>query len=152
MTTSTSAASDRTSMLLNRLIVACNDGARAHAAAVVAVKGAERKYELEDGATRRRSFAIELGEMVRGLGGTPSPGGSAGEDVRTAAHWVHALLFGENSGDAYGTCARVEAHAEKLYVGVMKESLSDSMLHVVTRQHDEIAIDRVMLHRRSMGG
>src|SRR5688572_15189021 len=99
---------------LNRLIVACNDGARAQNAAALVVAG-ERRAQLEDGATRRLTFVNELSELVREMGGTPRHGGSALEGVRTMAHRVNVLLVGENGRDAYGTCARVEAHTERLY-------------------------------------
>lgn len=148
-----SAADGQTAALLNRLIVACHDGARAHTAALDAVTGVEPRGELEDGANRRLSFARELSEMVRELGGMPSAGGSTIEDLRVVTHWLNALLVRETASAAYGRCARVEAHAERLYDAAMKRpELTDALRFTLTRQHDEISIDCAMLLRRSMGG
>jgi uncharacterized protein (TIGR02284 family) len=151
-TTAPIAGNRRAAALLNRLIFACNDGARAQTSASLIVKGSERRAQLEDGATRRLAFANELSELVRALGGTPNDGGSAVEGLRAAAHRVRALLVGENGGDAYGTCARVEAHAERLYEVAIDAELPGQARVVVARHHAEIVTDHAELRRLSMGG
>jgi uncharacterized protein (TIGR02284 family) len=151
-TTTPSAAHGRASGLLNRLIAACNDGARAQDRAALVVNGATRRARLEDSASRRLAFANELAELVRSLGGTPRDGGSTVEGLRAAANRVRAVLVGENGGDAYSTCARVEAHAERLYEVAIAAELPGPARLVVARHHAEVVADHAELRRLSMGG
>jgi uncharacterized protein (TIGR02284 family) len=142
----------QTKSLLNRLIIACNDGARARSAAARIMSGAEGRARLEGGAVRRLAFAGELSELVRRYGGRPSDHGSALEGVRAAAHKVNAFFIGENRGDAYTTCARIEARAERLYEDAMETDLPAPARLVVARQQAEIVADHAELRRLSMGG
>lgn len=141
-----------TTPMLNRLIVACNDGARAQSAAALVMNEGSGRTKLEGGATRRIAFASELSELVRRYGGRPNGGGSAFEGFRAAAHWVNALLIGENRGDAYGMCERIEARAEKLYKTAMETQMPEPARLVVARQQREIVAGHAELRRLSMGG
>ena len=136
---------------LARLIVACNDDARAHAAAALVV-GGSRGDRLNAAAARRLSFADELAEQVRSSGGRPEEGGSAFEGIRAALHGLNALVIGENAGDAYGSCARIEAKTERLYERAAGPDMPISVSEVIGRHYLEIAADRAELRRLSMGG
>lgn len=151
--TSTRATSTRaTRAMLNRLITACNDGARAQHAASVIMRSNERRAWLEDSASRRLAFADELGELVLALGAKPTRAGSTAESLRAAGHWVRTLVVGEHGGDAYASCARIEATAEQLY-GLAKDAeLSGAARLTIARQYAEIATDSLELRRLSMGG
>jgi uncharacterized protein (TIGR02284 family) len=138
--------------LLNRLIIACNDGTRAQRSASLVVRGGECRARLEDSANRRVAFANELAELVRGLGGTPANHGTAFETVRAAVHWVDALLIGDNGGDAYRSCARIEARAEKLYERATHADLPGAASRIIAHHHAEIVADHAELRRLSMGG
>jgi uncharacterized protein (TIGR02284 family) len=154
MTTSTTTVTNRSpaTAVLNRLITACNDGARAQRAASTVVGGNDRRARLEDSAGRRDTFVHELGALVSELGGTPTTGGSAFEGLRALGHQVDVLLIGDNGGDAYRSCARIEAHAEKLYARAAAANLPASAATVVARHLVEITADHAELRRRSMGG
>lgn len=77
--------------ILNGLIVACNDVARAQASAATIVAGADRRGELDIGAGRSLEFAGELGGLVRALGASPARGGSSYELVRR--HFIGLMPF-----------------------------------------------------------
>jgi uncharacterized protein (TIGR02284 family) len=153
MTTSAGRPKHRRAIaVLNRLILACNDGARAQRAAALVVQGSGRKARLEDSAERHVAFSGELTELVTGLGGVPGDGGSMLETIRIAGRWINVLLVGDNSGDAYGTCVRIEAGAEKLYEKATQADLPGAARLVVARHHAGIVADHVELRRFSMGG
>lgn len=137
---------------LGRLIVACHDGARAQTAAALILRGS-RGDRLHEAAARRMSFADELTEMVRSFGCRPvQRGPSSFEGIRAAVHGVNAWIIGENFGDAYGSCARVETITEGLYERALGADMPRAARELVERHHAEIAADRAEFRRLSMGG
>lgn len=153
MTTVSDETDGRACRRLNRLILACNDSARAQSSAATIVSGSERRGDLEDGASRRIAFIDALSEEVRRLGGTADEGGTAFEALRAAASWFRTQIVGENGGDSYSTCARIEAAAARLYVTALDDPrLPERARRLVTEQHEVISADHDRLRRRSMGG
>jgi hypothetical protein len=153
MATSTTETLSRSDVArLDRLILACNDGARAQAAAALIV-GGSRADRLEEAAARRASFADELAEMIRLFGGKAEPRSTGStsvyETIRAAIHGVNSLIIGENAGDAYGSCARIEAKTEKLYARTSCLDLPRAVIEVMIRHHLEISADHAELRRLS---
>lgn len=136
---------------LGRLIVACNDGARAQTAAALVVRGS-RGVRLNGTAARRGSFADELAAMIQSFGGTPTNGASAFETIRAALHAVNALVIGENVGDAYVSCARIEAKTARLYERAIDADMQEPVSELIARHYVEIAADGAEFRRLSMGG
>jgi uncharacterized protein (TIGR02284 family) len=119
--------------ILNGLIVACNDIARARSSASRVVDGADRRGDLDIGAGRSLGLAAELGRFVRALGLSPARGGSLLESVRAALHQINATIYGENADDAYALCDRVEERAKKLYETASRAALPAQTKTVILR-------------------
>lgn len=144
--------SKRQAEILNGLIVACNDIARAQATAATIVAGADRRGELDIGAGRSRDFAAELGGLVRALGVSPARSGSTFELIRSAIHRINALVIGENTSDAYVLCERIEAKAERLYERASHSALPPETKTIILRQLAQVTALRINLRRLSMRG
>ena len=138
--------------ILNRLIVACNDVARAQTSASRIVAGDDRRGNLDVGAGRSTALATELGGLVRALGGLPARGGSSSESIRALLHQVNAWVIGENAGDAYVHCERVEAVAEKLYEDASQAVLPPETKTIILRHLAQVSASRLELRRLAMRG
>lgn len=134
--------SQRVGELLNGLIVACNDVARANSSASRIVDGDDRRGALDIGAGRSLGRAAELGNLVRALGIAPARGGSTVESIRAALHEIHASIRGESSDDAYALCDRIEARAKELYELASRTELPPETRNVILRHLAEVAAAR----------
>ena len=128
--------------ILNGLIVACNDVARARSSASRIVDGDDRRGSLDIGAGRSLGRAAELGNLVRALGVLPARGGSTLESVRAALHVINARIHGESSDDAYALCDRIEAKAKELYESASRAELPPQTRTVILRHLAEAAAAR----------
>ena len=135
--------SQRLAEILNGLIVACNDVARARSSASRIVDGADRRGDLDIGAGRSLGRAAELGNLVRALGVAPARGGSTVESIRAALHEIHASIRGDSSEAAYALCDRIEARAKELYELASRAELPPQTKNVILRHLAEVAAFRV---------
>lgn len=141
-----------TNSVLNGLIIACNDDARAQEAAAAALTTiGSRKHRLEDAAKSRETFVHELSQLIRDLGGSPTSGGSSVEGAFAFLSAARFMVVGSHAGDRYSTCARVEDKAHVLYEHALKRELPDSVRSVLERQQTEIASDLEEWRRRRIG-
>jgi uncharacterized protein (TIGR02284 family) len=133
--------------LVNRLIVACKDGADAQVASREIIFDVKNRDRLTSLVSRREMFVIELSELVRALGGEARATGSSWGKANTTLQHVRSKLGGNHEGDALGTSARVEATVERIYDDVLRGTLPSYVRVVVARQHAEIDLDRAELRR-----
>lgn len=138
--------------MFDDLIIACHDGARAQLAASRVVRGAEHRAQLAGSAGQHRAFALEIGTLSRAGGNTPVDRGSPGEAVRAAVHWLDAIVVGENDGDIYKSCARIEARAERLYEKASRRDMPKASAEIIARHLTAISAGSAQLRFRSMGG
>lgn len=129
----------RIAEILNGLIVACNDVARARTSASRIVDGDDRRGDLDIGAGRSLGRAAELGGLVRKLGVAPARGGSMVESIRAALHEISASIQGEDPDDAYARCHRMEAKAKKLYEAASRFALPPETKTVILRHLAQVA-------------
>jgi uncharacterized protein (TIGR02284 family) len=133
--------------VINRLIVACKDGAGAQTATGALISDVQNRDRLTSLVSRREMFVIELSEIVRALGGDARASGSVWGRANTALQQVRSRLGGNHEGDALGTSARVEATIERVYDDALRGVLPNDVRVVIERQHAEIDRDRAELRR-----
>jgi uncharacterized protein (TIGR02284 family) len=135
--------------VMNRLILACKDDARAQDAAATIVHGQGAREHLRECADERRAFVRELGAIVHERGGTARTNGSASAGVFELFRFGRAAVIGTNDGDTYGMCARVEARTAEAYAEALLLELPAVVRAVVERQQVEIQRDSAELRRKS---
>lgn len=141
-----------THTILNGLIGACRDDIHAQNAAARVVSGFERREHLEDSAKRREAFVHELSALVRAQGKTPRDEGSIGETLRGAFRTARALVVGDNTGDAYAWCERVEGKTERRYERALAGVLPTDARAAIQRHYAEIVDDHAELRLHRSGG
>ena len=128
-------ASDRQVVsTLNNLIQTCRDGQEGFRAAAEGVRSLELK-ELFHGYSRQRaSFAGELQDEVRRLGGEPADSGSVTGSFHRGWMGLKAALTGEDEAALVGECERGEDSALADYRAALGIDLPVSVRSVVERQ------------------
>jgi len=136
-----------TCSIVNRLIVACHDGAGAQVASSAIIADVRNRDRLTSLVSRREMFVIELTELVHALGGDAREGGSTWGRANAALQKMRGQFGHKHEGDALGTSARVEANVERIYGDALHEALPVHVRAVIARQHAEIEHDRAELRR-----
>jgi uncharacterized protein (TIGR02284 family) len=138
---------------LNTLIQTCRDGEEGFRAAAVGVEDAELK-ELFDGYSRQRaSFAGELQDEVRRLGGEAAEAGSITGSLHRGWLGLKAALTGADERAVLAECERGEDSALAAYRAALGVDMPASVRTAVERQFAEVkeARERIRTLERSSG-
>lgn len=134
---------------INDLIDACQCSIAAQLDAADTIVGNGQREYLVSLATQRRGFADDLGRVVTGLGGRPLSRQPASTGwFGRLVHRGQAFMVGENDGDTYGTCSRVETRTELRYDRALAGSLPADVRRLVEVQRKSVATDGADLRRR----
>jgi uncharacterized protein (TIGR02284 family) len=138
---------------LNNLIQTCRDGEEGFRAAAGGVKGAELK-ELFHGYSRQRaSFAGELRDEVRRLGGEPADAGSITGSFHRGWLGLKAALTGADERAVLAECERGEDSALAAYRAALGVDMPAGVRTAVERQFAEVkeARERIRVLERASG-
>ena len=123
---------------LNNLIQTCRDGQEGFQVAADGVRSAELK-ELFYGYSRERaSFAGELQDEVRRLGGEAADTGSLAGSLHRGWMGLRAAVAGEDDAAVVGECERGEDAALANYRAALGIDLPASVRAMVERQFAEV--------------
>ena len=123
---------------LNNLIQTCRDGEEGFRAAAEGVKDAELK-ELFHGYSRQRaSFAGELQDEVRRLGGEAAETGSVTGSLHRGWLGLKAALTGADERAVLAECERGEDSALAAYRAALGVDMPASVRTAVERQFAEV--------------
>jgi uncharacterized protein (TIGR02284 family) len=123
---------------LNGLIQTCRDGQEGFQAAAEGVRSAELKELFFRYSRQRASFAGELQDEVRRLGGEPADAGSITGSIHRGWLGLKAALTGEDEHAVLVECERGEASALAAYRAALGVDLPASVRSLVERQFAEV--------------
>lgn len=132
------ASNERVVSTLNNLAQTCLDGAEGFRTAAGGVRSPGLK-ELFDGYSRQRaSFAGELQDEVRRLGGEAVDAGSVTASLHRGWMGLKAALTGEDEAAVLGECERGEESALNAYRAALEVDMPASVRSLVERQFAEV--------------
>ena len=123
---------------LNNLIQTCRDGKEGFRIAADGVKGAELKELFHDYARQRASFAGELQDEVRRMGGEAADAGSVTGSLHRGLMGLKAALTGEDERAVVAECERGEDAALTAYRAALGVDMPASVRTMVERQFAEV--------------
>jgi len=123
---------------LNNLIQTCRDGEEGFRTAVEGVRSPELKELFHDYSRQRASFASELRDEVRRLGGEAAEGGSITGSFHRGWMGLKSSLTGEDEQAVIGECERGEDSALAAYRAALGVDLPASVRSMVERQFAEV--------------
>ena len=138
---------------LNNLIQICRDGEEGFQTAAGGVKGAGLSELFQDYARQRASFAGELRDEVRRLGGEPAEAGSITGSLHRGWMGLKAALTGEDERAVLAECERGEDSALAAYRAALGVDMPASVRTMVERQFAEVreARERIRVLDRGAG-
>lgn len=147
------ASKDDVISVLNNLIETCRDGEKGFRAAAEGVESGELKELFEGYARQRASFAGELGDEVRRLGGDPERTGSIAAALHRGWIDIMAAVTGRDESAVIKECERGEDSAVANYSEALDADLPANVRSIVERQFAQIksAHDRVRALERASG-
>ena len=119
---------------LNGLIETCRDGQEGFRAAAEGVRGAELRELFQAFARQRASFAGELQDEVRRLGGDPGRTGSLVATLHRGWMGLRAALEGGDDRAVVSECERGEDVALASYRSALGVDLPANVRSMVERQ------------------
>jgi uncharacterized protein (TIGR02284 family) len=137
--------------ILNRLIRGCRDDVVVQRAAALSVQPGTGLDDLHRSIARRGVFIEELSAQIRALGGSPRKMPSLFGNVWGVLRRMRFAVIGENDGDAYQTCARVERKTEAAYDHALLLNLPIAAHEVIEQQQLEIEKDGIGFRRSRFG-
>lgn len=140
---------------LNSLIETCRDGQEGFRTAAEGVRSAELRALFHDYARQRESFASELQDEVRRLGGDPEQTGSLVATLHRGWMGLRAALEGNDDRAVVNECERGESAALETYRSTLGTDMPASVRSMVERQFAEIKEAHNLianLERRSEAG
>ncbi len=148
------ASNDEVVSTLNRLIETCRDGQEGFQAAAEGVRGAGMKELLYEYSRERASFAGELQDEVRRLGGDPERTGSLVASLHRGWMGLRAALEGGDDSAVLSECERGEDVALAEYRAALGVDLPASVRSAVERQFAQVkkAHDHIHGLARVAGG
>lgn len=123
---------------LNDLIETCRDGERGFREAAEHVRDGRVKQLFDQYARQRQSFASELAQEVRGLGGEPETGGSTGGAAHRAWMDVKGAVTGNDDKALIAEAERGEDEALRRYQDALNADLPASIRPTIQRQYTEV--------------
>ncbi len=123
---------------LNNLIQTCHDGQEGFRAAAGGVSSSELKELFHGYARQRASFAGELQDEVRRLGGEPADTGSVTGAFHRGWMGLKAALTGADERAVLGECERGEESALAAYRAALGIDLPASVRMLIERQFAEV--------------
>jgi uncharacterized protein (TIGR02284 family) len=136
---------------LNNLIQTCRDAEEGFEAAAGGVGSPELK-ELFHGYSRQRaSFAGELQDEVRRLGGEPADSGSITGSFHRGWMGLKAALTGEDEQAVLGECERGEDAALAAYRAALGVDMPANVRSLVERQFGEVKEARQRIRNLDRG-
>ncbi len=148
------ADNDRVISVLNHLIETCKDGQDGFKAAAEAVGRSELKTLFYEYSQQRATFAAELQDEVRRLGGDPEKTGSTAAALHRGWIDLKSAVAGRDDRAVVSECERGEDAAVASYRDALADqSLPADVRSVVERQYAAVreAHDRVRALERSAG-
>ena|SRR5687768_13199752 len=132
------ASNEQVISTLNGLIETCRDGQEGFRTAAEAVRRAELKEFFHDCSRQRASFAGELQDEVRRLGGEPADSGSVAGSLHRGWMGLRAAATGGDDDSILEECARGEDSALAAYRAALDVDLPASVRAMVERQFAEV--------------
>ncbi|HEX8292995.1 MAG TPA: PA2169 family four-helix-bundle protein [Pyrinomonadaceae bacterium] len=123
---------------LNNLIETCRDGQEGFRTAAEGVRSAELRELFHGYARQRASFAGELQDEVRRLGGDPERTGSLVASLHRGWMGLRAALEGNDDRAVVGECERGEGVALANYRAALDTDLHANVRAMVERQFAEV--------------
>jgi uncharacterized protein (TIGR02284 family) len=123
---------------LNGLIETCRDAQEGFRAAAEGVRGAELRELFHDYARQRASFAGELQDEVRRLGGDPERTGSIVGSLHRGWMGLRAALEGDDDRVIVSECERGEEAALAGYRSALDTDMPAGVRSMVERQFAEV--------------
>jgi uncharacterized protein (TIGR02284 family) len=123
---------------LNNLIQICRDGQEGFHTAAEGVANPELKELFQRYSGQRASFAGELRDEVRRMGGEAAEGGSVTGSFHRGWMGLKAALTGEDERAILGECERGEDSALAAYRAALGVDLPVSVRSIVERQFAEV--------------
>jgi uncharacterized protein (TIGR02284 family) len=124
--------------MLNNLIQTCLDGEEGFRTAAGGVKASGLKELFSEYSRQRASFAGELQDEVRRLGGEPPDAGSITGSIHRGWLGLKAALTGEDEQAVIGECERGEDSALSAYRAALNVDMPASVRSMVERQFAEV--------------
>jgi uncharacterized protein (TIGR02284 family) len=139
---------------LNRLIETCRDGQEGFQTAAEGVRGAGLKELFYEYSRERASFAGELQDEVRRLGGDPERSGSLVATLHRGWMGLRAALEGGDDSAVLSECERGEDVALAEYRAALGVDLPANVRSAVERQFAQVkkAHDHIRGLARAAGG
>ncbi|HEX8503172.1 MAG TPA: PA2169 family four-helix-bundle protein [Pyrinomonadaceae bacterium] len=123
---------------LNNLIQTCRDGQEGFRTAADGVKNAELKEVFHRYSRQRASFAGELQDEVRRMGGEPAEAGSITASLHRGWMGLRVALTGEDERAVIAECVRGEDAALADYRAALNVDMPAGVRSVVERQFGEV--------------
>ena len=138
---------------LNSLIATCRDGQEGFKTAAEGVKNEELKELFYSYSQQRASFAGELQDEVRRLGGDPEDSGSVTASLHRGWMDIKAAVTGGEESSVLAECERGEDAAMSNYRSAFNVDLPANVRQIVERQFAEIkeAHNRIRNLERAAG-
>ena len=139
---------------LNNLIQTCRDGQEGFRVAAEAVRSAELRELFDSYSRQRASFAGELQDEVRRMGGEPAESGSVTASLHRGWMGLKAAVTGGEESSILDECERGEDAALAAYRAAFEKDVPASVRQVVERQFAEIkeAHNQIRNLERAAGG
>ncbi|HEX8284639.1 MAG TPA: PA2169 family four-helix-bundle protein [Pyrinomonadaceae bacterium] len=133
---------------LNNLIQTCRDGEEGFESAAGGVKSSELKELFRGYSRQRASFAGELQDEVRRLGGEPAEAGSITGSLHRGWMGMKAALTGADERAVIEECERGEESALAAYRAALGVDMPAGVRSMVERQFAEVK--EALQHMRSL--
>ncbi len=139
---------------LNGLIETCRDGQEGFRTAAAGVKSAELRELFERYSHQRASFADELQDEVRRIGGEPEQTGSLVGSLHRGWMGLRAAVEGDDDRGVVSECERGEEAALADYRAALGADLPAAVRSIVERQFAEVkkAHDLIRRFEKDAGG
>jgi len=148
------ADNDNVISCLNNLIETCKDGQDGFKTAAEGVERSELKTLFYEYSQQRATFAGELQNEVRRLGGDPEKSGSVAASLHRGWIDIKSAVTGKDDNAVIAECERGEDSAVKNYKDALNDkNLPSDVRSIVERQYAAVqeAHDRVRSLERATG-
>ncbi len=139
--------SDKAVGVLNNLIESCKDGEDGLKQAALNVKAGDLKSLFNGMAQERGTFAAELMQYVRSMGGDPEGSGSAAGSIHRVWIDIKGTLAGKSDHNILIEVERGEDSALRLFEQALNKSLPVTLADVINRQYRTIKSDHDKIKR-----
>jgi uncharacterized protein (TIGR02284 family) len=131
-------ATDDVIETLNDLIETSRDGEQGFRTCSQGVTSPNLKMLFEAAARRCAEGVAELEAKVRGLGGQPAQGGSAGGSMHRAWINIKSAITGMNEHAVLAECERGEDTGKHTYEEALKQDLPTDVRTIIERQYQGV--------------